>query len=121
MDLHMDKELDEDGYLLMEAFPDDDLPAEEAAAIATVFADPPRLSDGDWLMAVASAVSAPVQRAAVDRDDGDAGTTEDPSSVPDHPAAGLDGGEWPDTETDDWPHSDSHVGPGLMDDDSAGT
>jgi hypothetical protein len=119
----MKRELDEDGYLAMEAFSDDDLAADEAAAGATIFADPPRLSDGDWLMAVAAAVKAPIESAGVDDEVGDTGTTEDPSSpFPPTDAADLDGAGWSDTGTDDWSDSDSHVEPTLRDDvDSAGT
>jgi hypothetical protein len=120
----MKKELDEDGYLLMEAFSDDDLPPEEAAAVAEVFADPPPLSDGDWLTAVAAAVSAPVESAIVDDDEvGDADTTDDPSSPFAHPdGGGLDRGEWSETETDESSDFVSHAGPGstLRDDEDGG-
>ena len=73
----------EDGYLDMEAFPDDDA---GVAVGDVVFAGPPQLSDADWLSAVADALSAP-PGPLVDGADEEADSAAGPAVDPPAPGA----------------------------------
>lgn len=73
----MDPELDADGWLVMDAFPDTRPPDEDGDREPEVYVDPPPLPDSDWLAAISTAVALPQ-----DSDGQLAGEPEDPAVGP---------------------------------------
>jgi hypothetical protein len=57
----LEPELDEDGYVVVSRFSDEDLAVTDPAC-NLAFDAPPPLPQGDWLAAVATAVAAPLDR-----------------------------------------------------------
>jgi hypothetical protein len=71
---------DDDGFLLMDAFADDDVDPAQLTGDAVRLPAPPPLADSDWLAAVAATASTPLD-----------GVTDQPSAAADDAEAQGDG------------------------------
>ena len=94
--------MDDDGFVLMATFPDDDLAPGDLAGGEVRYLDPPPLPDSDWLAAVAAAVATPLAdptaeevAGALDDGSGGQGDASGPGSVLWAGELGGEDGDWP--------------------------